>query len=129
MVNTVRGKILDSKSKRGLRDLLVVLYDIDNQQTATDGSITVAIPDDDPVRPYPVEPSTTSSANFTIEQANRADAKAWIDFPGRPPRIGVDRQRRQFRRSLTIPLSSRSVKMKAVQILFSWSSAQTIAEA
>jgi hypothetical protein len=87
--NLVQGKILNEASGRGIPDLLVVIYDIDPVER-------IDLPDfgdaedpikniDDEVDPTSVDSTTPAAAdppNFTIEQANRRDARTWVDFPG-----------------------------------------------
>ncbi|MET1081456.1 MAG: hypothetical protein ABWY12_00110 [Burkholderiales bacterium] len=82
-MNVVQGKILDRTSKRGLGDLLVVLYDIDEEKRAFSdmGVEGQLISDDDQVEPQPVDP-TTVVQNITLNQALRPDARTWLDFPG-----------------------------------------------
>lgn len=93
-MNVVQGRILDRASKRGLADLLVVLYDIDveKHEFSDMGVEGPLISDDDQVEPQPVDPATVLQ-NITLEQVLRRDARTWLDFPG--DRLGsvlTDRQ-------------------------------------
>ena len=81
--NVVQGKILDRNTGAGIQDLLVVLYDVDteNREFSDMGVEGPLVNDDDRIRPQAVDPSTTTG-NITLDQANRPDARTWLDFPG-----------------------------------------------
>ncbi len=98
MKNQINGKIFTASSHVGIKDLLVVVYDIDIQQLqnqpvisnnlthgpgASSSGIHTNIPTgDDLATSSPIEPSTPPPDNFTLEQALRGNAHSWTDFPG-----------------------------------------------